>query len=111
MFVSDQLASRDATTRAEWGDCEIRLRVMDVAAETIRKEFLWPNANYLPGDPLCALCVRRDWEREFFAAVHDIERNLHLPRRSCGSNLVPIQTSTFGQYVDAITTLCPRLPG
>ena len=100
-FVSDQLASRDHTTRDAWGDDDVSLRVLDVVAEAIRKEFFWPNVNYLPGDPLLALCVRRDWERELIAVIFDIRKYLDLPRHWHGA-LKLLPTMTFGEFVDNV---------
>jgi hypothetical protein len=100
--ISAQLGSRGDETLEAWGSDPERLSVMVIVCSIIQDEFWWPNARFLPGDPLKLLFRRRN---QFCGEVVNvkmaIEHTLGVRFTLKGLDLFAM---TVGEFVDFVAT-------
>ncbi|HEY8751545.1 MAG TPA: hypothetical protein VIM11_26425 [Tepidisphaeraceae bacterium] len=106
--IARQLAARPkAATAAAWGDDPIRIAMARNISRIIREEFHWPNAHFLPDDPLNLLMYTPGDGITPIACAFAMEKQLTL-------TLGPVTSvwwkMTLGQLVDHLLHLPRKCP-
>src|SRR5688500_16031283 len=104
--IAIQMQRRSQPTFAQWGDDPQRRQVAVVVSEALKEEFDWPNAHYLPDDPLSLLIFRDDCESELVFVLDDVEDRLNLKRLDYAlPKTMPDENTTLGMLVDEIVKI------
>ena len=106
-LIAQQIAARRHSTRAAWGENPRRQAVARAICETIQRVFGWPNAHFLPDDPL-DLLMREFWQD---VAGSPWETGLARHLGMTPAELAPhISTMTLGELVDHLLAMPQRCP-
>lgn len=102
--LESQMAMRTAVSKDLWGPDQGRFDLACAIGEIVRDEIQWPNANFIPQDPMRLVLYQLDTVGLFFdnMEVESIIRNTEnlVGRRLKRKEWERICEMTFGEAVD-----------
>lgn len=102
----DQVRQRPRADPRIWGDDPARQRVAICLAQAIQKAGRWPNAHFLPDDPIDILWWEHDGGLEPIEVHFELEESLGF--KTTPEAFYAMDTMTFGQAVDHMMGLVQR---
>ncbi|MDB5298336.1 MAG: hypothetical protein JWO31_4319 [Phycisphaerales bacterium] len=105
-FARGVLLARPPVPRDVWGPDPARRELAYFLCQTLARELNWPNARFVPGDPMSTLCNLGGVltpGRAVALAVGD-----RLDRRMTTAEWSNIETLTLGGAIDALLPLAGR---
>jgi hypothetical protein len=100
--IAGQIAVRTKRADRAWGDNPFRRAIAGAVSKVIRETFGWPNAHYLPDDPIALLMWTTGDGVSPISCAFSIEKRLVV---TLGDVTVEWHKMTLGQLVDHILSL------